>query len=235
MLWSIQILGDDGSTSIYDLMKSAAQQVMSKVYELRTYKIYPHYYKQFLGLTQEHLYLRTAHSKLLGYWTSELGGLNEVFHIWEYESLEQRGEVRTKLANDPRWISDYFSKILPMMSVQENSVCQLYPGTDLSFSKSKGSAYNLVTLRFKAHQSAWKKCFEDLLQELNNAGHLTACFDTIHGRINEVVLLVQHTSLSQGADLVQKLSSFTQAEQLWSSLSEASSKLMTPFAISPLQ
>jgi hypothetical protein len=66
------------------LMNSAAQQIMSKVYELRTYKIYPQYYKQFLSLTQEHLHLRTAHSKLLGYWTSELGGLNEIFHIWEY-------------------------------------------------------------------------------------------------------------------------------------------------------
>ncbi len=28
--------------------------------------------------------LRTAHSKLIGYWSTDLGGVNEVVHIWEY-------------------------------------------------------------------------------------------------------------------------------------------------------
>ena len=55
-----------------------------KLYELRTYSILPSRYAEFLKLTNEHLHLRTAYSKLVGYWTSELGGLNEVVHIWEY-------------------------------------------------------------------------------------------------------------------------------------------------------
>ena len=56
----------------------------SKVYELRTYNIWPQCVKDFLSLTSEEFHLRTSQSKLVGYWTCELGGLNHVFHIWEY-------------------------------------------------------------------------------------------------------------------------------------------------------
>ena len=39
---------------------------------------------EFLALSKEKFHLRTNHSILLGYWTSELGGLNQVVHLWEY-------------------------------------------------------------------------------------------------------------------------------------------------------
>lgn len=61
--------------------------VLDKVYELRTYAIWPEFLKDFLNLTTEEFHLRTSQSKLIGYWTSELGGLNEVVHIWEYGTL----------------------------------------------------------------------------------------------------------------------------------------------------
>ena len=55
-----------------------------KLYELRTYSIKPARTAEFLKMSNEHMNLRMAHSKLIGYWTCELGGLNEVVHIWEY-------------------------------------------------------------------------------------------------------------------------------------------------------
>lgn len=58
--------------------------MFDKVYELRTYAIWPQHLKDFLYLTTEEFHLRTSQSKLIGYWTTELGGLNEVVHIWEY-------------------------------------------------------------------------------------------------------------------------------------------------------
>ena len=36
------------------------------------------------NLLQEKFHLRTQHSVLLGYWTTELGGLNQVVHLWQY-------------------------------------------------------------------------------------------------------------------------------------------------------
>lgn len=43
--------------------------------------------REYLNLTAKEFHLRTAHSKLVGFWTSEIGGLNQVVHIWEYGEL----------------------------------------------------------------------------------------------------------------------------------------------------
>ena len=59
-------------------------QDASKVYELRTYSLKPEHMKEYLNLTAEKFHLRTAHSILHGYWTVELGGVNQVVHLWEY-------------------------------------------------------------------------------------------------------------------------------------------------------
>jgi hypothetical protein len=70
----------------------------TKIYELRTYAIWPQNVKDFLNLTSEEFHLRTSQSKLIGYWTSELGGLNEVVHIWEYgkQNFQQLFLVRIR-------------------------------------------------------------------------------------------------------------------------------------------
>jgi len=53
-------------------------------YEFRTYCVRPDQNAAFLKLTNEKIHLRTAHSELIGYWTVEYGGLNQVVHIWKY-------------------------------------------------------------------------------------------------------------------------------------------------------
>uniref|UniRef100_A0A671LSA5 Nipsnap homolog 3A (C. elegans) n=1 Tax=Sinocyclocheilus anshuiensis TaxID=1608454 RepID=A0A671LSA5_9TELE len=47
-------------------------------YEFRTYYIQPHLNAVFLRLTNEEIHLWTAHSELIGYWSVEYGGLNQV-------------------------------------------------------------------------------------------------------------------------------------------------------------
>lgn len=40
---------------------------------------------EFMQLTYDYIHLKAdSNSKLNGYWTSDIGGLNEVTHIWEY-------------------------------------------------------------------------------------------------------------------------------------------------------
>lgn len=55
-----------------------------KIYELRTYAIRPDKFGEYLKLMEENIGLRTAHSKLVGFWITELGAINEVNHLWEY-------------------------------------------------------------------------------------------------------------------------------------------------------
>jgi len=92
------------------------------VYELRTYDIHPEAYPKFLKVTNELIHLRTNISPVLGYWMTEIGGINQVVHIWEYKSLAERARIRQKLASDVDFNSKYLDVVRPMWAKQSNSL-----------------------------------------------------------------------------------------------------------------
>ena len=44
---------------------------------------------------------REKYSKLYGMWHTDIGPLNQVIHIWQYDSLQQRADTRAAAAKDP--------------------------------------------------------------------------------------------------------------------------------------
>ena len=90
------------------------------VYELRTYDIKPKYFPDYLALTSEKFGLRVAHSKLLGFWIAEIGGQNQVVHIWEYDSLMQRKAVRDALGKDAQWGAEYLAHARKYFAKQDS-------------------------------------------------------------------------------------------------------------------
>ena len=58
---------------------------------------------------------------LLGYFTSELGALNQVVHLWAYDSMEERATRRARLLADERWKA-YAAKVQPLVLQQENKI-----------------------------------------------------------------------------------------------------------------
>jgi hypothetical protein len=58
---------------------------------------------------------------LLGYFVSEVGGLNRVVQLWGFESFEDRLQRRAKLSAMPEWRA-FLAKAAPMVSAQENEL-----------------------------------------------------------------------------------------------------------------
>jgi NIPSNAP len=58
---------------------------------------------------------------LVGYFTSEIGTLNQVVHLWAYEDLADRTQRRAKLLSDPAW-QTYAAKVRPLLMTQENRI-----------------------------------------------------------------------------------------------------------------
>jgi len=108
------------------LIRNMSSKPSKSIYELRTYNLVPKEVGKFLALSKEKFHLRTQHSVLLGYWTTELGGLNQVVHLWQYDSYAHRAGVRAKLGGDPEWQSEYFQKILPWLHHQDNLTLERY-------------------------------------------------------------------------------------------------------------
>src|SRR4029079_2575863 len=69
------------------------------IYEMRTYNLNPGAVGKWEELFAEaYTSGRDKYSKLGGLWHTELGPLNQVIHIWPYESLQHRADVRAKAA-----------------------------------------------------------------------------------------------------------------------------------------
>jgi hypothetical protein len=70
-----------------------------------------------LGLSVQKEVLGT----LVGFWHTDVGGLNKVVHIWGYEDLDDRLARRATLAAHPDWPA-YLEVALPLIVEQENRV-----------------------------------------------------------------------------------------------------------------
>lgn len=50
--------------------------------------------------------VQTEHlGKLIGFFFTEIGVVNQVVHIWAYESLDDRLARRARMAQDERWLT----------------------------------------------------------------------------------------------------------------------------------
>ena len=58
---------------------------------------------------------------LVGYFTTEFGPLDQVIHMWAYESLEDRAKRRAKMIADAGWQA-YILKVQPLIITQENKL-----------------------------------------------------------------------------------------------------------------
>ncbi|CAN9514566.1 unnamed protein product [Ophioblennius macclurei] len=186
---------------------SGPQQMQSTFYEFRTYNIRPDQNSAFLRLTNEKIHLRTAHSELLGYWSVEYGGLNQVFHIWKYDSYFQRAGVRAALAQDPSWVSDYLSKAIPMLTSQDNAVTYLVPWCSLQKPPQEGGVFELVTFRMRPGGPAvWGRSFQAALtsHDASGYGKLLGAFHNEFGQMNTVHALWWFESADRRAELRHK-------------------------------
>ncbi|MEM6635570.1 MAG: NIPSNAP family protein [Pseudomonadota bacterium] len=59
--------------------------------------------------------------RLVGYFSSEIGPLNEIVHLWAYKDMQERAERRARLTDDPRWKA-YVQKIRPLQISQQNKI-----------------------------------------------------------------------------------------------------------------
>ncbi|TNN42572.1 Protein NipSnap 3B [Liparis tanakae] len=181
-------------------LSTGPQQEHRTFYEFRTYSIRPDRTAAFLQLTNEKIHLRTAHSELIGYWSVEFGGLNQVFHIWKYDSYSQRACVRAALAQDPSWISEYISKAIPMLRSQESEVAYLVPWSRLQEPPQEGGVYELASFQMRPGGPAvWGDAFQAAVTSHDAPGHgtLLGAFHTECGRLNRVRNCVVHLDSQQ--------------------------------------
>src|SRR5947208_13125730 len=96
--------------------------------EERMYTLHPgtapeylkHYQNDGMKVQLRHL------PHMVGYYSTEVGTLNMVVHLWAYESLDQREKCRAAMYADPAWQA-YLAKTRQFLEVQETRIMKCAP------------------------------------------------------------------------------------------------------------
>ena len=73
------------------------------IIEVRTYQLRPTTVAEAEKRFGAALPIREKHSRLGAFWHSEIGPLNQIIHVWAYDSFEHRTAVRAAASKEPGW------------------------------------------------------------------------------------------------------------------------------------
>lgn len=102
------------------------------IHELRVYDLTPGKAPEYLELFRTfgvpHV---TRHLPMAGYWLTDSGALNRIYHLWIYASLEERAQARVGLGADADWNGGFVPKGFPLIERQQNMMMRLEEGSAL--------------------------------------------------------------------------------------------------------
>ena len=73
------------------------------IYEVRTYRLTPGSLNEVIKRFGEAYEHRKKYSELAAFFYTEIGPLNQIIHIWPYESLAERTRIRAEAAAEANW------------------------------------------------------------------------------------------------------------------------------------
>ena len=93
--------------------------------EQRTYTLEPGTLPRFLAAYESLGFEahRDIYERLVGYFVSETGTLNQIVHMWAFDSFEDRSARRQRLQGDARW-REYLQKVQGLVVQQESRALQ---------------------------------------------------------------------------------------------------------------
>ncbi|MBI3992682.1 MAG: NIPSNAP family protein [Candidatus Lambdaproteobacteria bacterium] len=115
------------------------------IYEFRTYTLKPGSVPEVEALFEERLPHREKFSKLTAFWHTEVGPLNQIVHVWEYEDPAERMRLRAESVKGPQWPPPIGQFVVDMKS----DIYIPFPGSPTLKPGKLGPVYEMRTYTFK--------------------------------------------------------------------------------------
>ncbi|MGE0796949.1 MAG: NIPSNAP family protein [Lautropia sp.] len=207
------------------------------IYDLRQYTLAPGTQGEYLKNNEEigRKIRGDKYGKLEGYWATELGTLNRLVHLWEYEDPNQRERLRTELGQNAAWKQDYSPK------AQRNIIAKkfdlLYPIVPLVPAAGSGNRYEM---RWYTTKPEGAKAFIELFKGVAPLyQRLVPQVGLFRNELGEVVQLSAWRSLDERAAKLDQLGQ----EPEWQAFAQRSNPLLErvtatilrPAKFSPMQ
>jgi hypothetical protein len=192
------------------------------IHELRRYTLRPgtvaEYLKQSVEVGRE---IRgDRYGKLEGYWATEVGLLNRLYHLWNFASFEERARLRRDLERNEAW-QRYLPSIRPMMLAQENMI--LAAAGPVSPPTGRPHVYELAVSRCHVGKAEeWLARFREALPARERYSPNVGVWSTVLGQLNQVVELWAYPDLDARADVQRRAAQ----DPAWKTFLAASASLL---------
>jgi hypothetical protein len=165
------------------------------LYEFRTYTLKPGSVAQWEANFEAALPNRLKHSDLAAFWHTEIGPLNQVIHVWPYEDLKHRTDIRAKAAQETGWPPQGGDLLLSM----ESEIWFPAPFSPaLGGGKKLGGIYEMRIYQYQPGAmpqvlAAWEKA----LPERVKLSPIAACLYSEIGGLNRWTHIWPYASLEE--------------------------------------
>ena len=209
-------------------------------HELRTYTIKPGGVPEVLRANETvgRNVRGDNYGKLEGYWYTEIGPLNQVMHLWSYDSAAERDRLRGELGQLPAWQNEYVPLIRPLIVKQQLRF--LNPAREISAPPDDGNIYEFRCYRLQPGAiGAWVAKMVELMPAREKYSQNICVWSTQAADPNEVCHLWVYKDLDERARARQG----SQADPEWAEfakfgrpmIEEQHSALLMPTNFSPLR
>jgi hypothetical protein len=140
------------------------------------------------------------YGKLEGYWSTEIGPLNQVVHLWTYTDLNERARLRAELAKNERWVKEYVPLNRAIMVRQE--IRLLNPVVGPVAPAGSPNVYELRNYRTKPGAvRQWAGLMQKTLPVREKYSKIVGLWITDAGQPNEVCHIWAYKDLNHRAQV----------------------------------
>ena len=173
------------------------------LYEMRIYTCGSHQIPEYIEKFSEVFERRQKISRVIGFFRIEIGELNRVMHIWEYEDVAHRERVRKEAMEQPWWPPD----IEGIVRRQENKLMTTPPFRPEPLLGNLGDVYEVRTYTIQVRKMG--EVVSRYIQHVpprEELSPISACFITDSGPLNEFIHIYPYKDLNHRAQIRQKAS-----------------------------
>jgi hypothetical protein len=135
-----------------------------------------------------------------GYWTTEIGPLNRLVHLWRFPGLDERARLRQGLLQNDAWRNEFLPRLLPNLVSQESRV--LVPALPFKSPAERGHVYEWRRYRVQAGRvNEWLGHFRDVMPVREKYSPNVGAWHSEFGALNEVNHLWAYRDLNHRAQV----------------------------------
>ena len=210
------------------------------LYELRIYTVRPGIMPKYLDIVGN-IGMRIRgnnYGRLVFAGTSDIGALNEFYHLWEYDDPNERARLRGELQKVPEWGAEYLAAGRGMVVAQRNTILTLDTDIGLRSVEGSGHLYEFRTYKsLPGNIGGWVSTFKRSLPRRETHSKLVALWMAEVGGLNAGSHLWVYDSLAHRTEVRDAMAKDTELRELRGngveSLISQESTILNPVPWSP--